>query len=183
MPFTPITLHPQYSSGGSTHGVITTTSSPNSAKFSIKRKNRFFIPLTCVNGDGSTKIATFLFVDAAGSFKIDASFARMRFLRIVIACNGWFKSPPFPPPPATTQKTRPLCRLLLEAVNVVFAPVCARKGVKKAALTSCCSSFRSYLNVPFVVTLRASSSRFQASPTDVFLLLALLEETEVCEDE
>jgi len=93
MPFTPITLHPQYSFGGSTHGVMTTTSSPNSAKFSINLKNRFFIPLTCVNGEGSTKIATFLFVDTGGNLLADFSAfsPRMRFRRSVIACIGSFK--------------------------------------------------------------------------------------------
>ena len=72
---------------------MTTTSSPNSAKFSINLKNRFFIPLTCVNGEGSTKIATFLFVDTGGNLLADFSAfsPRMRFRRSVIACIGSFK--------------------------------------------------------------------------------------------
>ena len=54
-PWRPMTSAPAYSAGGFRSGVMTTTSSPSSVRFSIRRRKRFFIPLTCENGDGSTK--------------------------------------------------------------------------------------------------------------------------------
>jgi hypothetical protein len=62
------------------------TVSPSSTRFSIKRKNRFFIPLTCENGLGSTKMHTFRGTRFVVSVPVDSSHEPD--VRVVFAEEG-----------------------------------------------------------------------------------------------